>query len=116
MTNGFERIMLENFPRPTTDEIKDIMVGKHQVNLSPSYIQDKQRQENDNIQIDAMITEPEFSYDTGMQVNIRYLLHTMNELLMIKMTILKYVDIIVVAKVMSERLVHVHTLQASSGL
>jgi len=44
-----------NFPLFTLDYLRELTVGTYQVNLAPSYVQDKlQRDEQEEFQIDAL--------------------------------------------------------------
>ncbi|KAM0727894.1 hypothetical protein ACS0PU_005363 [Formica fusca] len=51
---------LHDFPRLSLESLRDLTVGTFQVNLAPSYIQDKmQRDGQEEFQLDSLLGEPE---------------------------------------------------------
>lgn len=52
---------LPRFPRLTLDYLRELTVGVYQVNLAPSYIQDKlQRENHEVLEMDELVDEPGF--------------------------------------------------------
>lgn len=52
---------MADFPILDLDYLKDLTVGIYQINLAPSYVQDKLLRDNDEeFQIDQHINEPDF--------------------------------------------------------
>lgn len=49
---------LEDFPRLTTEYLRELTAGVYQIGLAPSYVQDKlQREENEEFQIELLRDE-----------------------------------------------------------